>query len=375
MNTEQDVWRVVNSLRAVGVEAGSAEMMITLPSGKVDLLSSAITGGEVSSAVDSLMALEITKALTRGPKLDFTETNLTMYGANKGVITQGNNVLVSQKTAGNFVQQYGNVNGQFVYSNGTIGITNAPAIIGGTTNSSVTVINSVTRVSSSIPIISSNPVERILGMVNGGASTLPMVLKPTTSPGMTQIVTGMGYRVEDVVKLTSAENKITPLGQSLLNDIYSKSMDLKAGDMMSKVVNPENLPNYLNGKYNSIYGSTTKLDYTTELKTGSEIMSGLRMDYPGTFMGYNAPIVTLRINYPVVNPSTYQLYTKENVPNLSYPNTGRMWTGSNTGLIPEVMANGDILSNGAQMMLENSVTGAKLKEWEYNLEDRRWEEK
>ena len=55
---------------------------------------------------------------------------------------------------------------------------------------------------------------------------------------------------------------------------------------------------------------------------------------------------------------------------MDYPNTG-----SNTGLIPEVMANGDILSNGAQMMLENSVTGAKLKEWEYNLEDRRWEEK
>ena len=63
------------------------------------------------------------------------------------------------------------------------------------------------------------------------------------------------------------------------------------------------------------------------------------------------------------------------MPHLSYPNTGRMWTGSNTGLIPEVMANGDILSNGSQMMLENSVTGAKLKEWEYNLEDRRWEEK
>ena len=64
-------------------------------------------------------------------------------------------------------------------------------------------------------------------------------------------------------------------------------------------------------------------------------------------------------------PSTYQLYTKENVPHLSYPNTGRMWTGSNTGLIPEVMAGGDPLSNGAQMMLENSVTGVKLKEWEY----------
>ncbi len=45
---------------------------------------------------------------------------------------------------------------------------------------------------------------------------------------------------------------------------------------------------------------------------------------------------------------------------MDYPNTG-----SNTGLIPEVMAGGDPLSNGAQMMLENSVTGVKLKEWEY----------
>ena len=52
-----------------------------------------------------------------------------------------------------------------------------------------------------------------------------------------------------------------------------------------------------------------------------------------------------------------------------------MWTGSNTGLIPEVMASGDPLRNGAQMMLENSVTGVKLKEWEYNKDKEKWMEK
>ena len=30
---------------------------------------------------------------------------------------------------------------------------------------------------------------------------------------------------------------------------------------------------------------------------------------------------------------------------MDYPNTGRMWTGSDTGLIPEVMASGDPLRN------------------------------
>ena len=60
---------------------------------------------------------------------------------------------------------------------------------------------------------------------------------------------------------------------------------------------------------------------------------------------------------------------------MDYPNTGRMWTGSDTGLIPEVMASGDPLRNGAQMMLENSVTGVKLKEWEYNKDKEKWMEK
>ena len=36
---------------------------------------------------------------------------------------------------------------------------------------------------------------------------------------------------------------------------------------------------------------------------------------------------------------------------MTITNTGRIWTGSNTGLIPEVMASGDPLRNGDTLVV------------------------